>query len=400
MDTAKLQAELRKTRRQLMLLYEVGNLMRTTLKLDEIIFLVLSAVTSHEGLGFNRAILFLTDELRSELCGVFGIGPADPRDSIHIWKDIDERKLHLDGFIDVFRKSRGNIDPQLNKLVQQIKIPFREDHGGIIVRTALEGMPLAALTDATRSEIDDPILTQLQIDHFVAVPVKGKDQIIGTLIADNISTRKPIAREDILNLTMLADHAGLAIENATQFHAVLETSKKDSLTDLWNHAHFQELLSQSIQVAKLQRSSLSVLLFDVDDFKRYNDQYMHQAGDKALAKVAGVIGQHARRSADLAARYGGEEFALILTDTSVEAAMEIAKSLRKGVEDLKIVHQGSDCSDYLTVSVGVAMGEQPNTAPHDSSECKLLYTKKVSSEFLSIILYPPCCLVSDKHRIL
>ena len=367
MDIVKLQAELRKTRRQLMLLYEVGNLMRTTLKLDEIIFLVLSAVTSHEGLGFNRAILFLTDEARAELRGVFGIGPADPRESVTIWKDIDEQKLHLDGFIDVYRKSRGNIDPLLNKIIQEMRLPFREAEGGIIARTALEGMPLAALSDATRKEIVDPALDKLQIDHFVAVPVKGKDQIIGTLIADNVSTRKPIAREEILNLTMLADHAGLAIENAMAFNQVLETSKKDSLTDLWNHAHFQELLAQSIQVAKLQRSNLSLILFDVDDFKKYNDQLGHQQGDRALQSIARISRATLRRN-DYIARYGGEEFAIILPGSPKDEVMQLAEKLRKNIEKQTLGLFNSETIKQVTISGGVA------TYPEDADEReKLIY---------------------------
>lgn len=366
MDILKLQAELRKTRRQLMVLYEVGNLMRMTLKLDEIIFLILSAVTSHEGLGFNRAVLFLVDENRQEVRGVFAIGPADPKESMTVWKDIDEHKLHLDGFIDVYRKSKGQIDPQLNQIVQGIRFPLQEDRG-IVARTVLEGMPFAALNDAARAELQDETLDKLLIDHFVAVPVKGKDQIIGALIADNPSTKKPISKEEILNLTMLADHAGLAMENAMVFNRVLEISKKDSLTDLWNHAHFQELLMQSLQVAKLQHNSLSLVLFDVDDFKRYNDQLGHQQGDRALQAIS-KISRSVLRKNDYIARYGGEEFAAIFPGTSKDEAVQLADKLRKAIEKQTSGIFNSNTIKQVTISGGVA------TYPEDAEEReKLIY---------------------------
>ncbi len=366
MDLIKLQAELRKTRRQLVLLYEVGNLMRTTLQLDEIIYLILSAVTSHEGLGLNRAVLFLVDDGRQELRGAFGIGPKDPSTSQAVWKEIDEQQLRLDGFIDVYRKEKGKIDAELNAIIQNIRIPLKED-AGIIARTVLEGMPFAALSDDVRKQITDASLEDLSVDHFVVVPVKGKDAVIGALLVDNVATRKPITKDEILNLTMLADHAGLAIENAKIFNRVLETSQKDSLTELWNHAHFQELLAQSLQVAKLQKAKLSLVLFDVDDFKSYNDQLGHQQGDRALVAISRISKAALRRN-DYIARYGGEEFAVILPGSPKEEAIQLAEKLRKQIEKQTAGIFSSETIKQVTISVGVA------TYPEDAEEReKLIY---------------------------
>lgn len=366
MDIVKLQAELRKTRRQLVLLYEVGNLMRTTLQLDETIFLILSAVTSHEGLGLNRAVLFLVEEGRLELRGVFGVGPKDPSVSAAVWKDIDERQLRLEGFIDVYRKEKGNIDAELNSIIQSIRIPLAEDQG-IIARTVLEGMPFAALSDDVREKILDPALKALSVNHFVVVPIKGKDSVIGALLVDNVATRKPITKDDTLNLTMLADHAGLAIENAKIFGRVLETSHKDSLTELWNHAHFHELLTQSLAVAKLQKGRLSLVLFDVDDFKRYNDQLGHQQGDRALQAISRISKSALRRN-DYIARYGGEEFAVILPGSHKDEAIQLAEKLRKQIEKQTAGVFGSDTVKPITISVGIA------TYPDDAEDReKLIY---------------------------
>src|SRR3990167_2844277 len=110
MEEVRLQEELRKTRQELLLLYEIGNLIRTTLLLDEVIYLILSALTSHEGLGYNRAILFMVDDPGTGLEGKMGIGPTTPEASPQVWKTIQENKITLEGLLDVYRKAGRKID--------------------------------------------------------------------------------------------------------------------------------------------------------------------------------------------------------------------------------------------------------------------------------------------------
>ena len=115
MEEVRLQAELKKTRQELLLLYEIGNLIRTTLLLDEVIYLILSAVTSHEGLSYNRAILFLVDDTGTQLEGKMGIGPTQPETSPQVWKMIEENKITLEGLLDVYHKSDKKIDIEAKK---------------------------------------------------------------------------------------------------------------------------------------------------------------------------------------------------------------------------------------------------------------------------------------------
>lgn len=352
MDLHKLQAELRKSRRQLILLYELGNLMRTTLKLDEIIYLVLSAVTSHEGLGFNRAILFLADENRLELRGVFGIGPKEPKESMSVWQDIGEHKLHLIGFLDVYRKQKGRIDTELNKIVSHFRVRLQRE-SSLLAQSILDCKPISILTDADRAGCHEPLLQKLQIGHFVIIPIKGKDEVIGALLVDNISTKKPITKDEIRDLSMMCDHAGLAIENAMIFTHVLEVSRKDSLTELWNHAHFQELLSQSLQVARLQNHSLSLVIFDVDDFKKYNDLLGHPQGDHALRFIAQIARKTLRRN-DYVARYGGEEFAIIFPGLTKNEACHLTNKLKNEIREQSKGLFSSNLIKSVTISGGVS----------------------------------------------
>jgi diguanylate cyclase (GGDEF)-like protein len=99
---------------------------------------------------------------------------------------------------------------------------------------------------------------------------------------------------------------------------------------------------------------LSLILGDIDYFKRYNDTYGHQAGDECLRQVARAMNRAVKRAPDLVARYGGEEFAIILPNTESEGAMQVAYAVREAVGMLKIEHSQSSVNEYVTLSLGVA----------------------------------------------
>jgi diguanylate cyclase (GGDEF)-like protein len=128
----------------------------------------------------------------------------------------------------------------------------------------------------------------------------------------------------------------------------------DPLTGLGNRRRFDETVETEILRAARSGEPLSLLLCDVDYFKRYNDRYGHQLGDTCLAQVAHALDGAIRRPADLAARYGGEEFALVLPGTSREGARNMAARVRGAVRDLAIPHEASEGRDLVTISVGAA----------------------------------------------
>lgn len=128
----------------------------------------------------------------------------------------------------------------------------------------------------------------------------------------------------------------------------------DGLTHIPNRRYFFEQLGKEWARGQRFYRPLTVMVLDVDHFKRYNDIYGHVRGDRCLADVAAVLQKALLRPGDLVARYGGEEFAIILPETSLEAAKEIAERCRKMVEDLQIEHRGNTGIGVVTVSVGVA----------------------------------------------
>jgi len=131
-------------------------------------------------------------------------------------------------------------------------------------------------------------------------------------------------------------------------------SSFDGLTGITNRRYFDEHLKVEWQRAYEDSSLLGLIIIDVDHFKLYNDNYGHLAGDDCLKRVADCISKSLKRSTDFVSRYGGEEFAVILPGANFSSAMRIAENIRKDVESLKIPHELSEASDYVTVSLGAS----------------------------------------------
>ena len=148
----------------------------------------------------------------------------------------------------------------------------------------------------------------------------------------------------------------------TKLYQKLKTSNQqlrelvtiDGLTQLANRRRFDEYLTQEWKRAAREQMPISLLLGDLDFFKRYNDTYGHQAGDDCLRSCGAAIMNSVKRPADLAARYGGEEFVLVLPNTETNGAICVAQKIREKIAALKIVHAKSTVSGYITLSLGIA----------------------------------------------
>lgn len=128
----------------------------------------------------------------------------------------------------------------------------------------------------------------------------------------------------------------------------------DGLTQVANRRKFDEYLMESWNRALRYQESLSLIMLDIDFFKRYNDYYGHQAGDVCLISVAQTVKVTVQRSTDLVARYGGEEFAVILPNTDLAGTKLIAEQIRVAINALSIPHGQSMVSDTVTISLGIA----------------------------------------------
>ncbi|OKP30097.1 diguanylate cyclase [Serratia fonticola] len=127
----------------------------------------------------------------------------------------------------------------------------------------------------------------------------------------------------------------------------------DGLTEVHNRRYFDERLNQEWALAYRHQTSLSLIIVDIDFFKKYNDLYGHLAGDNCLRRIAKAIHHALKRPTDLVARYGGEEFACLLPDTGFIGAMAVAESIRLQIMELAIPHADSSTSPFISISLGV-----------------------------------------------
>jgi diguanylate cyclase (GGDEF)-like protein len=143
-----------------------------------------------------------------------------------------------------------------------------------------------------------------------------------------------------------------------------QLARMDSLTSLANRRKFSEHLMYAIMESRRRVEPLTLIMLDIDFFKKYNDYYGHIYGDRCLIQVAQELKRHCRRGTDLIARYGGEEFAIILINTDGGDACKIAEEVRNAVHSLAILHADSDVSDCVTISLGV-FSAIPKIDEHD-----------------------------------
>ncbi len=138
----------------------------------------------------------------------------------------------------------------------------------------------------------------------------------------------------------------------------------DELTGIANRRSYEKFIEAEWRRATRERTSLSVILIDIDYFKLYNDTYGHQAGDECLRLVASAIDKVAKRQGDMVARYGGEEFIVVLPGTDASGVGILAEAMREKVSSLEIAHKSSEVGPFVTISLGVAsMLPVPGTEP-------------------------------------
>lgn len=128
----------------------------------------------------------------------------------------------------------------------------------------------------------------------------------------------------------------------------------DGLTQIANRRRFDEILAQEWKRLSRDKKPLSLLIADIDFFKKFNDHYGHQAGDDCLRQVGKALANTVLRPADLVARYGGEEFALILPESDLKGALHVGTRVLEEIAGLAVEHLHSDISEFVTISVGAA----------------------------------------------
>jgi diguanylate cyclase (GGDEF)-like protein len=188
------------------------------------------------------------------------------------------------------------------------------------------------------------------VRSLICVPLQVKTQIHGLLLIEH-SISGAFGDDNIQLLAIITQQVSIAIENARLYEQLQESANTDGLTQLYNRLFFQKSLCERLENARRDSYDVSVILYDIDDFKMFNDTYGHLFGDIVLKSVAQLVKESVRKD-DIVARFGGEEFIILLPHTSAEVAFEKANEIRKKVASHVVCEK--DISVSVTISVGVS----------------------------------------------
>lgn len=171
------------------------------------------------------------------------------------------------------------------------------------------------------------------------------------LVVRSVENGKVLTRESAVPISNLVSEAGLALEVVSLYDNMKIMAVTDGLTGLYNHREFYQSLRRELERARRYRHTLSLLMIDVDDFKKFNDRFGHPAGDFALRKIGELLRKCARAT-DIIARYGGEEFAVILPESTPGGALMVAERIKTEVAEHNFIQSASE-PVHLTVSIGI-----------------------------------------------
>ncbi|MEL6928993.1 MAG: diguanylate cyclase [Cyanobacteria bacterium J06600_6] len=236
------------------------------------------------------------------------------------------------------------------------------------------------LNDATNEGqfIRDSYIIDNQPKSILCAPLLNQGKSIGILYLENNLTIGAFTPERVEISTILSAQAAISIESSRLYSQLEDYSHTlerkvnertselrqanrqlerlanlDGLTQVANRRYFDDYFGQKFKSLAMERQPLSLILFDVDFFKRYNDRYGHQAGDNCLIQVAQAAQRAVTVPGSLVARYGGEEFVIVLPHTNIDKARAIAKSIQQELHNCQIIHEASEVSRFVTVSMGL-----------------------------------------------
>jgi len=282
-------------------------------------------------------------------------GSIDPEELCNLLGDVIVRNVGIDDFaILLINEETQKLEVitargfKKNDQVRTITFDLGE---GIIGQAAKNKQPIY-IPDTSK----DPLYLHYkgakpENGSFLCLPVVAKNFVLGAI---NFS-RKGIdafTPQEIRLLTTITGQVSIALENARLYSKTKELSLIDDLTRVYNRRHFHSILEMECKRAKRFQRPLSLLMIDVDHFKKFNDSFGHIEGDHLLVELAAIFASNLRE-VDTVARYGGEEFGVILPNTSVEDAEQVGSKLKDLVQKMGMIKNKSKKIE-ITVSVGVS----------------------------------------------
>jgi signal transduction histidine kinase len=356
--------------RELTILWELSKALLTTVNFEHIIQMTLTAITIGEGLGFNRAMLFMVDEKTRSLQGTMAVGPDNAEEAGRIWRTVSQKKGNLSDLVGQLHLSLDK-NSTLNAIVTAIQIPL-ELKGCILSKTVHEGRPFNVRfpqreetlipTECDRgchlgSEVGCHIGKHLGSDpkvySFATVPLWGKGKVIGVILVDNLYNQNPITDQDIQILTMFSTQAGLAIENAILYRNLEEVHRalKETEAYLLHQEKMAALGKLSSTIAHEIRNPLVSIggfarrlyrsMPDEAPEKRYTQTIMVEVSrlEKILSDLLSYTQDESLVFKELNLRDILEESLSMVSEKFESGEIELAKEYSEGLPNVMGDHQ-------------------------------------------------------------
>ena len=224
-----------------------------------------------------------------------------------------------------------------------------DESSGLVGYASEQGVFVSRKTlaqDYTKSHV----INTEKLESNFCQPIVHNSRTLASICVSNVSP--DLTDEQVMRLlSTLANFGGIALTNTELVDRIREQSVRDSLTWLYNHQYFQNHMDNMLSGAKREKEPLGFIILDIDYFKKFNDNYGHQAGDFVLKKVAGILTSELRGT-DIVARYGGEEFVAILPGRDLEGSYRVAERIRKIFEQTPFEYESHGLK--ITISAGVS----------------------------------------------
>jgi diguanylate cyclase (GGDEF)-like protein len=210
-------------------------------------------------------------------------------------------------------------------------------------------------------------------ESLLVAPLRTRNRTLGGLLLTGARGSFSGAAQRVIGV--LANQAAASLATIGEKDRAVERAERDGLTGLYNRRAFDELLGQAVAREERQQGRFSLVMFDIDHFKRLNDDYGHPAGDAALRRAAFTIGRHLRKG-DQAARYGGEEFVAILPGADERGAVQLAERVRAALHKDRFAFEGAWIAFTASFGVAVWPGDGKDPAPLVAAADRALYAAK------------------------
>lgn len=208
--------------RELSNLFELNKAVMTTIDLDKLLHIILTAVTIGDGFGFNRAMLFLYNEKSGFIQGMMGVGPDSAEEAWRIWAEISDKRKTLH---DILSEEKEIIpSSKLNELVKSIRLSVKDK--SILGLTVINKKPYNILDAKTDTRVHMNILERISCRAFATAPLMASGRVVGVILVDNIYNERPITDDDIRLLTIFANQAGVAIDNSILYRNMQNAHKE------------------------------------------------------------------------------------------------------------------------------------------------------------------------------